>query len=78
MSAQLLWVIAVKPVAGSEEAVQTALDNFLAVQKENGAFYPSQEESVAGAVSGTTDDGYMYLVIHKNGQAVADAMVAAE
>ncbi len=78
MSTQLLKVAVFKPKAGTEEDFKTAIDEYLAYAKEGAAFYPAQEESAAGAVSGTTDDGYMYLVVHQNGADIANALVAAE
>lgn len=74
MSAQLNRVIVVKPVNGREGAVEDAINTYLNYSQTGAAFYPAQEESAAGAVSGKTPDNYIYLIVHKNGQAIADAM----
>lgn len=74
ISAQLYKVIVVKPVNGREGAVEDAVDKYLDYSQNGAAFYPEQEESAAGAVSGKTADNYIYLIVHKNGQAIADAI----
>lgn len=78
MSTHLNEVIVLKPSAGNEETLSEQIKAHLEYQKENGVWYPAQEESVAGAVWGVTPGGYIYLVIHSNGQAAADAIIAAE
>ena len=78
MSTHLNEVIVLKPAAGNEETLSEQIKAHLEYQKENGVWYPAQEESVAGAVWGVTPGGYIYLVIHPNGQAAADAIIAAE
>lgn len=76
MNAQLQYAFAVKPKSGSEEKVNNALTAFLDNVKNNPdiAFYPMQEASANGAVMNTTDDGYICLIVHENGQAIADAV----
>lgn len=74
ISAQLNEVIIVKPVNGREGAVQDVLDSYLNYTQNGAAFYPDQEISAAGAVSGKTADNYMYLIVHENGAAIADAI----
>lgn len=74
ISAQLNRVIVVKPVNGREGAVEDAINTYLNYSQTGAAFYPAQEESAAGAVSGKTPDNYIYLIVHKNGQAIADAI----
>ena len=74
MSAQLNRVIVVKPVNGREGAVEDAINTYLNYSQTGAAFYPAQEESAAGAVSGKTPDNYIYLIVHKNGAAIADAI----
>ena len=74
MSAQLNRVIVVKPVNGREGAVEDAVNSYLNYSQTGAAFYPAQEESAAGAVSGKTPDNYIYLIVHKNGAAIADAI----
>ncbi len=74
ISAQLYRVIVVKPVNGREGAVEDAVGKYLDYSKNGAAFYPEQEESAAGSVSGKTADNYIYLIVHQNGQAIADAI----
>lgn len=74
MSAQLNRVIVVKPMNGREGAVEDAINTYLNYSQTGAAFYPAQEESAAGAVSGKTPDNYIYLIVHKNGAAIADAI----
>lgn len=76
MNTQLQYAFAVKPKAGSEEKIENALATFYGNIKNNPdiAFYPAQEASANGAVMGTTDDGYILVIVHENGQAIADAV----
>ncbi len=74
ISAQLNRVIVVKPVNGREGAVEEAINTYLNYSQTGAAFYPAQEESAAGAVSGKTPDNYIYLIVHKNGASIADAI----
>lgn len=73
---QLQYAFAVKPKAGSEEKIENALATFYGNIKNNPdiAFYPAQEASANGAVMSTTDDGYICVIVHENGQAIADAV----
>lgn len=45
----------------------------------NIAFYPMQQASAEGAVTGMTDDGYLYVIVHEDGaeieKAVSDSTV---
>lgn len=74
ISAQLNEVIVVKPVNGREGAVKDVIDSYLAYTQNGAAFYPDQEISAAGAVTGKTADNYIYLIVHENGAAIADAI----
>ena len=74
ISAQLYRVIVVKPVDGREGAVEDVMNKYLDYSMNGAALYPAQEESAAGAVSGKTSDNYIYLVVHQNGEAIAEAM----
>lgn len=76
ISAQLYKAIIIKPAEGGEDDVRTAMDNYLNAVKTNPdiAFYPGQQENAEGAVTGKTDDGYLYLIVHKNGSDIADAI----
>ena len=76
MSVHLSEVIVVKPTAGNEDAVKTALDEHFAYIKDGAAFYPAQEKSAAGAVQGKTEDGYYYIIVHEIGSEIADVMNA--
>lgn len=80
ISAQLAEVIIAKPKAGSEDALKEIMDKHFDYIKNdpNATFYPDQEISAAGAVSGVTDDGYYYILVHENGDAAAEALLAVE
>lgn len=78
MSTHLNEVVVLKPAAGNEATLSEQIKAHLEYQKENGVWYPAQEASVAGAVWGVTPGGYIYLVIHAEGQTAADAIIAAE
>lgn len=78
ISANMEEIIVVKPKAGSEEAVKTAIFDHITNVTENMFLYPGQEEIAAGAVSGETPDGYIYGIVHKNGADIAQAMLSAE
>lgn len=77
-SANCEEIVVVKPVAGSEDTVKEALDNHFSIVTDPMNIYPSQEETVAGAVTGTTADGYYYLIVNKSGSDCADALNALE
>lgn len=64
-----------KPKAGQEDAVNSAFEKTLNHLKEQVSFYPAGQESVAGAVNGTTSHGYVYFIIHPDGAAAAAAMI---
>lgn len=76
MSAQLQYAFAVKPKAGSEEKVEKALAAFYENIKNNPdiGFYPAQEAAANGAVMDTTDDGYICIIVHENGQTIGDTI----
>lgn len=80
ISSQLYKVVIVKPAAGSEDDIKTILDNYLEAVKTdpNIAFYPGQQASADGAVSGKTDDGYLYVIVHDMGADVESGMLAAQ
>ena len=78
VSANMEEIIVVKPKAGSEETVKTAIFDHITNVTENMFLYPGQEEIAAGAVSGETPDGYIYGIVHKNGADIAQTMLAAE
>ena len=74
MSAHLNEVIICKPSAGNETALQEQFDAHFEYIQNGAAFYPEQEVSAAGAVKGTTDDGYLYIIVHENGATAAAAI----
>ncbi len=78
ISAQLNEILVAKPTAGNEDALKDAFDAHFEYIQTDAAFYPDQEASAAGAVSGTTEDGYLYIIVHENGADAAAAMLAAE
>lgn len=67
MSAHVTEIVIMLPLEGNEAAVQEQVDARFNYVQENGAFYPSNEEVVAGAVKGVTDDGYIYMIVHTEG-----------
>ena len=77
-SANCEEIVVVKPVAGSEDTVKEALDNHFSIVTDPMNIYPSQAETVEGAVTGTTADGYYYLIVNKSGSDCADALNALE
>lgn len=38
------------------------------------AFYPMQQASAEGAVRGKTKDGYLYVIVHENGEEIAKVL----
>lgn len=63
-----------KPKAGNEDAVKTAIDTAFNERKTEVAMFPNGKASSENAVSGSTADGYIYFVLHANGEAIASAM----
>lgn len=79
ISSQLNKVIVVKPKADNDAEVSAAVDAYLDAVKNdpNIAFYPMQQVSAEGAVKGKTDDGYYYIIVHKDGADIETEMLAA-
>lgn len=77
MSVQLNRVFVVKPIDGKHDEVYAELKAYFDDLIKNGAFYPAQESSAAGAVMGETTDGYIYVVFHEDGEAAARAIMSA-
>lgn len=68
MSASLKRFIIVKPKAGKEDAVKTALSQYAETAKvADPTEYPSWEEERAGTKFGETNDGYFYVVVAAEG-----------
>jgi len=78
MSVNLAEVVIVKPSEGSEDAVKEVLDAHFTYIKNEAAFYPAQEAPAEGAVMGTTDDGYIYIIVHENGSDIASTVLETE
>ncbi len=78
MSVNLAEVVIVKPAEGSEDAVKEVLDSHFTYIKNDAAFYPDQEAPAEGAVMGTTDDGYIYIIVHENGSDIASTVLETE
>ncbi len=76
ISAQLYKLLIVKPKAEKADEIQKAMDEYFDYVKTESAFYPDQEASAAGAVKGKTDSGYIYIIVHPNGQSIADEMLS--
>lgn len=74
ISADLNEIIICKPDTGREAELQEQFDAHFEYIKNGAAFYPEQEASAAGAVMGKTDDGYLYIIVHENGQAAEAAL----
>ncbi len=68
MSASLKRIVIVKPKAGKEDAVKTALSAYADEQKVPQPMeYPAWEEERAGTHFGETDDGCFYVVVAAEG-----------
>ena len=76
MSANLYKVVVAKPADGKTEDAQKSVDAYYDYIKNdpNALAYPSFEESVAGTVKGQTDDGYLYVIVNKDGATIQDAV----
>lgn len=79
MSGQMQYVFAIKPKAEKADTVKIVFDNFYNKIKNDPdlAFYPAEQEAANGAVQGESG-GYLYLVVHANGQDCADVMTEAQ
>lgn len=65
-----------KAKAGQEEAVKAAVETAFDAYKAEIAMFPDGAALSDNAVSGLTDDGYLYFVIHADGAAIASAMTS--
>lgn len=77
VSGRRLLAFIAKPKAENDDTVNGIFKwIFHNYMNDPDAGYTAQEkEDSAGAVSGVTGNGYYYLVVHKNGAQIADAMV---
>lgn len=70
-------ILVAKAKAGSEDAVKAMFNNYLeSLKSPDAMLYPAGMESVEGAAQGETADGYVYLIIHQNGEDIASAMLS--
>ncbi len=75
ISAQLKQIVIVKPKAGKEEAVKSALNQFADFAKQPQPMeYPTWEEERAGTHFGETDDGCCYVVVAVEGADMGSAI----
>lgn len=77
MSVHLNEIVVLKPAEGSEDTVLEQLTKRFEYIRDEAAFYPDQELSAAGAVMGTTENGYYYLIVHEEGSKAQEALLAA-
>ena len=76
ISSQLNKIIVIKPKPGKEAALEEAMDEYYEYVCTEGAAYPDQQASAAGAVKGENEDGYIYIIVHQNGNLIEDAMLS--
>lgn len=74
MSVQLNRVLIVKPLPEKHDEVYAELKSYLEDLTENNAFYPAQESAAAGAKMGETADGFIYVVVHEDGETAVRAI----
>lgn len=74
MSVQLNRVLIVKPLPEKHDEVFAELKAYLEDLTENNAFYPAQASAAAGAKMGETTDGYIYIIVHEDGETAARAI----
>lgn len=72
ISAHMDEMIVVKPKQGSEEKLKEQLDAHYTYLKESAAFYPDQEYTAAGTVTGVTDDGFYYIICNEIGSQIEE------
>ena len=77
MSVHLNKIIILLPAAECEDELLEQLTKRFEYIRNEAAFYPEQETSAAGAVMGTTENGYLYLIVHQNGSEAQEALLAA-
>ena len=77
MSVHLNEIIVLLPAAECEDELLEQLTKRFEYIRNEAAFYPDQEVSAAGAVMGTTENGYLYLIVHENGSEAQEALLAA-
>lgn len=74
MSVNLNRVILVKPLSDKHDEVFAELEAYYNDLIENSAFYPAQESAAAGSKMGETTDGYIYIIVHEDGETAVRAI----
>lgn len=75
ISASLKQIVIVKPKAGKEEAVKTAMSEYAEASKTpNPIEYPAWEAERAGTKFGETSDGCFYVVVAEEGAEMGAAI----
>ena len=74
MSVNLNRVILVKPLPDKHDEVFAELEAYYIDLIETSAFYPAQESAAAGSKMGETADGYIYIIVHEDGEAAVRAI----
>lgn len=74
MSVNLNRVIIVKPLPDKHDEVYAELKAYFDDLITNSAFYPAQESAAAGAKIGETADGYIYVIVHEDGETAVRAI----
>ena len=77
MSPHLFRIVIVKPSEATKELCAQRIDEYANYMKTEAAFYPDQEVSAAGTVSGVTDDGFYYVIVHQDGAKGEEALLEA-
>ena len=70
MSVNLNRVILVKPLSDKHDELEAYYNDLI----ENSAFYPAQESAAAGSKMGETTDGYIYIIVHEDGETAVRAI----
>ncbi|MGN0669387.1 MAG: DUF4358 domain-containing protein, partial [Oscillospiraceae bacterium] len=74
MSVNLNRVLIVKPLPDKHDEVYAELKAYFDDLITNNAFYPAQESAAAGAKMGETADGYIYVIVHEDGETAVQAI----
>ncbi len=74
MSVNLNRVIIVKPLDDKHDEVFAELKAYFDDLITNSAFYPAQDSAAAGAKIGETADGYIYIIVHEDGETAVRAI----
>lgn len=77
MSPQLYRIVIIKPTEETKDAAAKKIEEYAEYMKTEAAFYPDQEISAAGTVSGVTPDGFYYVIVHEDGAKAEEALLSA-